>query len=362
MNLYQKRREQIYQKLNKEQKQAVLLFNEKNIRYLTGFTGDEAQLLLTLQGEAVLMSDSRFMGQIEAEVDKGVKVYNKTKSLLQELDTVITNQHIKQLVIEGDDISASLFMDLTDALQSVDVKLCYQWVEKLQMIKDEKEISLIKKAIEISEKSLKKVIPEIKPGISEKEIANLLDFQLKQDGLSDVSFETIVASGYRSAWPHGAASDKVIENNELVTIDFGGYYQGYTSDITRTFAVGEVPDELEKIYHIVLEANRRATDKARVGCTGLEVDRAAREYIKECGYGDYFGHGIGHGIGLNVHELTDPRLSFKDITLQKDMIITIEPGIYVPGLGGVRIEDDVLITDGEPEVLTTLPKAELIKL
>ncbi|MGX4645194.1 M24 family metallopeptidase [Holzapfeliella sp. JNUCC 80] len=362
MNLYQKRREQIYQKLNKEQKQAVLLFNEKNIRYLTGFTGDEAQLLLTLQGEAVLMSDSRFMGQIEAEVDKGVKVYNKTKALLQELDTVITNQHIKQLVIEGDDISASLFMDLTDALQSVDVKLCYQWVEKLQMIKDEKEISLIKKAIEISEKSLKKVIPEIKPGISEKEIANLLDFQLKQDGLSDVSFETIVASGYRSAWPHGAASDKVIENNELVTIDFGGYYQGYTSDITRTFAVGEVPDELEKIYHIVLEANRRATDKARVGCTGLEVDRAAREYIKECGYGDYFGHGIGHGIGLNVHELTDPRLSFKDITLQKDMIITIEPGIYVPGLGGVRIEDDVLVTDGEPEVLTTLPKAELIKL
>lgn len=362
MNLYQKRREQIYQKLTKEQKQAVLLFNEKNIRYLTGFTGDEAQLLLTVQGEAVLMSDSRFMGQIESEVDKQVEIYNKKKSLLKELSEVITSRNIKQLAIEGDHISASLFMDLADRLSLIELSFCHQWVEKLQMIKDTDEVSLIKKAIEISEKSLEKILPKIKPGITEKQVANLLDFQLKQDGLSDISFETIVASGYRSAWPHGAASDKKIKNNELVTIDFGGYYKGYTSDITRTFVVGEVSDELQRIYHIVLEANKRATDKARIGCTGLEVDRAAREYIQECGYGEYFGHGIGHGIGLNVHELTDPRLSFKDVTLQKDMIITIEPGIYVPGLGGVRIEDDVLVTDGEPEVLTTLSKAQLIKL
>ncbi|MEJ6348591.1 aminopeptidase P family protein [Holzapfeliella sp. He02] len=362
MNLYQTRREQIYQKLTKEQTQAMLVFNEKNIRYLTGFTGDEAQLLLTESGNAILMSDSRFMAQIETEVDDKVTIYNKTNSLLQELATVITKQKLTELVVEGDDISASLFIDLKESLSAIELTLCHQWVEQLQMIKDEGEISLIKKAIEISEQSLEKVLPKITPGITEKEIANLLDFQLKQDGLSDISFETIVASGYRSAWPHGAASDKKIEKNELVTIDFGGYYKGYTSDITRTFAVGEVSDELKKIYHIVLEANRRATAKAKIGCTGLEVDRAARKYIQECGYGQYFGHGIGHGIGLNVHELTDPRLSFKDVTLQKDMIITIEPGIYVPGLGGVRIEDDVLITDGEPEVLTSLPKAELIKL
>jgi Xaa-Pro aminopeptidase len=182
---------------------------------------------------------------------------------------------------------------------------------------------------------------------------------MRKNGAISSSFDIIVASGYRSALPHGVASDKVIEKGDFVTLDFGAYYKGYCSDITRTFAVGEPSDELKKIYSTVLKAQLRGMNGIKPGMTGKEADALTRDYIKEQGYGEYFGHSTGHGLGMEVHE--GPALSFRsDTALEQGMVVTVEPGIYVAGLGGVRIEDDIVITETGNESLTHSPKELII--
>ena len=232
-------------------------------------------------------------------------------------------------------------------------------IEELREVKDEEEVAIIEKACAIADQGFAFVLEMIKPGMTEIEVANQLDFFMRSKGASGVSFETIVASGLRSAMPHGVASHKVIEKGDLITLDFGCYYEGYVSDMTRTFAIGSIQPKLKEIYDIVLEAQLKVLAEAKPGLTGIQLDAIARDHIASYGYGDAFGHSTGHGIGLEIHE--GPNVSFRaDKQFVPGNVITDEPGIYLPGIGGVRIEDDLLITAEGNRVLTHAPKELII--
>jgi len=232
-------------------------------------------------------------------------------------------------------------------------------VEELRIIKDESEIEKIKKAVEIADQGFQFLIDFIEPGKSEKEVALELEFFMKRQGGEANAFDFIVASGKRGALPHGVASEKKIELGDLVTIDFGTVYQGYHSDITRTLAVGEPTAKLRDIYELVLTAQEKVIAEIKAGMDCFDADKIARDFIAEAGYKDNFGHGLGHGVGLEIHEA--PRLSYtSEAVLKAGMVVTDEPGIYVSGLGGVRIEDDLLITESGCEVLNSAPKELII--
>jgi len=232
-------------------------------------------------------------------------------------------------------------------------------VEKLRLIKSNEEIKILEEAAKIADHAFDHILTYIKPGLTEIAVMNELEFFMRKQGATSSSFDIIVASGLRSALPHGVASEKVIETGDFVTLDFGAYYKGYCSDITRTIAVGEPSDKLKEIYNIVLEAQLRGVNGIKAGLTGREADALTRDYITEKGYGEYFGHSTGHGIGLEIHEA--PGLAFRsDTVLEPGMAVTVEPGIYIPGIGGVRIEDDIIVTSEGNEVITKSPKELII--
>ena len=232
------------------------------------------------------------------------------------------------------------------------------FIEKLRMIKDEQEIATIRKACQISDQAFLDVLDFIKPGqTTELAVMNFLDARMRQLGASGASFDFIIASGYRSAMPHGVASDKVIRNGETLTMDFGCYYNHYVSDMTRTVHVGQVTDEEREIYDIVLRSNQALIEAAKAGLSCIDFDRIPRQIINDASYGPYFSHGIGHGIGLDIHEI--PYFGKSEEPIKAGMVLTDEPGIYLDGKYGVRIEDDLLITETGCEVLTLAPK-ELI--
>lgn len=233
-------------------------------------------------------------------------------------------------------------------------------MENLRLIKTEEERSILKQAAQIADDAFTHIQNYIRPGVKEIDISNELEFFMRKQGAASSSFDIIVASGYRAALPHGVASDKEIQSDELVTMDYGALFNGYCSDITRTVAVGDISSELQAIYNTVLEAQLRGVDGIKPGLTGKEADALTRDYIKEQGYGDYFGHSTGHGLGMEVHEA--PSLSFRsDKKLEEGMVVTVEPGIYIPNVGGCRIEDDIIMTSSGNERLTKAPK-ELIQL
>lgn len=227
------------------------------------------------------------------------------------------------------------------------------------MIKSEEEINIIKVACEIADNAFTHILNFIKPGVTELDVSNELEFFMRKQGATSSSFDIIVASGLRSALPHGVATDKVIETGDFVTLDFGAYYNGYISDITRTVAVGQPSEKLVEMYNAVLESQLLAVEKVGPGMTGAQADAIARDYLKSKGLGDAFGHSLGHGIGLEVHE--GPGLNFRsEVVLEPNMLVTIEPGVYIPGIGGVRIEDDILITETGNEILNHSDKQLII--
>lgn len=341
---------------------AMIIYNQANYRYLTNFTGEEAQLILTAEGERFLLSDSRFAGQIKAQAPGELNVIMKHGNDYDELTKVLKTLKLKKVLVEGEFVSAIEYQKLQSLNPDLDFEMCEELVEQVRNVKDELEIQALRTAINISMESFNAILPMVKPGTKERDIAAKLDYLFKVNGGDGPDFDTIVASGLRSAWAHGVASDKKIEEGDMVVIDFGSFYHGYAADITRTVSVGKVDPELEKIYQIVLKAQERGIAAAVEGNYGRDVDQAARGYITQAGYGEYFGHGIGHGIGLEIHELCQPALPFSKQKLVDNMVHTVEPGIYLPNKGGVRIEDDVLINGQNPEVLSTLPKKDLISL
>ena len=335
---------------------AFLVTDLLNLRYLANFTGTTGIAIIT-QEEAVFVTDFRYVQQATKQAVGFTLLQNK-REIFTDINDYLIAHNIKTVGIEADEMSVSTYLRLQKLFEA-EIVTTQGLVEKIREIKDEDELARIKQACAITDEAFEHILTFIKPGITEIQVANEMERFLKEKGAEAMSFDTIVASGYRSAMPHGVASDKVIEYGDVVTLDFGCYYNGYSSDMTRTIAVGKIDPKLEEIYHIVLEAHEAVNRAAKAGMTGKQLDSIARDYITEKGYGDYFGHGLGHAVGLNVHEL--PGLNQRSETpLEVNMVVTNEPGIYIDGLGGVRIEDDLIIQADGVEIINRSPKHLII--
>ncbi|RSK27809.1 aminopeptidase P family protein [Bacillus sp. HMF5848] len=326
----------------------LVISSSINRQYVTRFTGSAGVAVIS-KTTAVFITDFRYVEQANKQIS-GFSIIKHEGPIIEEIAKTVKSMGIKKLGFEQDHMTYSTYNSYDNAIDTELVPVS-GLVESLRLYKNAEELSIMKQAAQIADAAFDHILTYIRPGIREVDVANELEFFMRKQGAVSSSFDIIVASGYRSALPHGVASDKVIEKGEFVTLDFGAYYKGYCSDITRTLAVGEVSDELKKIYNIVLEAQLRGMNGIKPGLTGREADALTRDYITEQGYGEYFGHSTGHGLGMEVHE--GPGLSVRsDIVLKPGMVVTVEPGIYVPNLGGVRIEDDTVITENGNETLT----------
>lgn len=335
---------------------ALLITSGYNRRYITGFTGTAGVAVITHE-KAVFITDFRYTQQAQKEIT-GFEIVQHTKPIMEEVGIQLEKMGVKSVGFEKDDMSYGMFEIYQKAVKSELVPVS-GLVEKIRLIKTEQEIKIIKVAANIADAAFNHIITYITPGKTELEVSNELEFFMRKQGASSSSFDIIVASGLRSALPHGVATQKIIEKGDFVTLDFGALYNGYISDLTRTVAIGEPSEQLKEIYQIVLEAQLKSLKEIKPGMTGIQADAVARDHIKSKGYGEAFGHSLGHGIGLEVHE--GPGLSFRSKTvLEPGMVITIEPGIYVPNVGGVRIEDDTVVTSTGNEKLTHSTKELLI--
>ncbi|SEA65353.1 Xaa-Pro aminopeptidase [Desulfuromusa kysingii] len=336
-----------------EKLDAIIIFGLPNIRYLSGFTGTDGVFFLAAN-RSVFFTDSRYISQAEKQVKADqIKCYrNKLKTVADQL----LSSGCKRVGIDAEVVSVALFEELKRYVgDSVQWCLLGSQLQPLRGVKTDAEIVSLKKAAYLNSQAFASVLPLFRPGVTELEISQELEFSLKRLGGEANAFDFIVASGIRGALPHGVASDKRLQAGELVTIDFGTRVNGYHSDETVTLAIGEVDRNLRQIFDIVLEAHDSALEAIRPGMLISELDAVARNYIASQGYGDYFGHALGHGVGLEIHEF--PAVSSRsDQRLLAGMVITIEPGIYISGTGGVRIEDTVVVTDCGFEKLTLIPK------
>lgn len=337
----------------------IIAYSPENLRYLSGFTGSTGYVIIS-EKEAGFVTDFRYTEQA-SEQCKGFEIIKNESPLVDYLSNTIKKYKIKRLAFEDNFMTVDFYEKLREKIKDTTEMIpLKEKVEEIRIIKDNDELENIKRAAEIADLAFSHILNYIRPGIKEKDIALELEYFMKKHGSSNNSFEFIIASGYRSSMPHGVATDKKINNGDLLTLDYGCVYNGYCSDMTRTIVVGKATDEQRKIYNIVLKAQEEAMLHIRAGVFGKEVDKVARDIIAEAGYGDNFGHGLGHGVGLAIHE--EPRLSpVGNRILEENMVVTNEPGIYIPGFGGVRIEDLVVVGKEGPIVLSRSPK-ELIEL
>jgi len=329
-----------------------------NIRYLTNFTGEDA-FLIAVNEKLFLIVDSRFTTQAKSEVYKEVEVLEYSGSITEFIKNILLKYRVHWLGIERNRLNLDLYLSLKE-LQFINLVPLTNVIELLRIVKDEEETATVRKACEISSKSFLETLPFIKEGITEKDIAAELEYRFRKNGADKLSFDTIVAAGERGALPHGTPSDRKIRAHELIVMDFGVFYNGYASDTTRTVCIGEPDEESLKVYNIVEEAQKLGRETVKEGIYCKDLDVKVRNFIKEKGYGEYFIHGLGHGVGLEIHELpfVNGRSPFE---LKENMVITVEPGIYLPNKFGVRIEDTILVKKDKGEVLTNLPH-DLIKL
>jgi len=332
---------------------AILFTDLKNLRFLCGFTGTDAALLF-LKGRTVFLTDSRYTQQAREQVQADEIIQYPTK--VEGIAEALSRHGVKVLGFEAENLScASLERLRSAAKEELQWKALAKELQGLRRHKSAAELAALEEATAIAARGFDKILPLLRPGVPESDIARELEFALRLEGGQEKSFDFIVASGIRGALPHGVASGKRIEAGELVTIDFGTVVRGYHSDETVTLAVGEVPDELRLVYDIVLEAHDLAAAALRPGAALKDVDAVARDFIASKGYGEFFGHGLGHGVGLDVHEFPVLNPRSPDLA-EPGMVVTIEPGIYLPGKGGVRIEDMYVVTQQGCRVLTRIPK------
>ncbi|RYG74665.1 aminopeptidase P family protein [Lentibacillus lipolyticus] len=345
------------QQLEGEKLDAILVMSPVNRRYLTGFSGTAGAVIVS-QNDARFITDFRYIEQANEQA-AGFTVVEHKQLIHEVISSQLKEMDVKRLGFEKDHVTFSTY-ELYKETFSAELVGVSGLVENLRLKKSEEELNILKKAAQIADDAFTHIQRYLEPGVKEIDISNELEFFMRQQGATSSSFDIIVASGYRAALPHGVASEKEIQSGELVTMDYGALINGYCSDITRTVAVGEINSELQAIYNTVLEAQLRGVNGLKPGITGKEADALTRDYIKEQGYGDYFGHSTGHGLGMEVHE--GPSLSFRsDKELEEGMVVTVEPGIYIPNVGGCRIEDDMILTRSGSERLTKAPK-ELIQL
>ena len=327
----------------------------KNLYYVTKYTGSYGFAIIGKDYQYFL-SDFRYREQVKKEVPNFTFIEIEG-SLIKSLNKVVELENINKLgfdkKIRYSDFE--LFSKLSCELVPMD-----NVVESIRISKSDEEIKLLKKACQITDQALEYILGILEPGMVERDVEIMLMNKMIDLGADSTWDRFIVASGYRGAMPHGMASDKVILEGELVTFDIGCFYKGYCSDMTRTVAMGEVSQELKDIYSIVFEAQTRGVEAAKAGITGKELDSVCRDHITKAGFGDYFKHGTGHGLGLDVHEAPKVNQAY-DKPLELGACVTIEPGIYIEGLGGVRIEDDVILTKDGCIILNEFPK-ELITI
>lgn len=338
----------------------MLITNPYNIRYLSGFTGSSGFLFLS-SSEVILFTDFRYIEQAQEETsNKGLKVVKHGQPAFKSIKEHLQKLDIKEVYFEKNQVTYAEYERLNKELDFLELKPHEGIVEELRACKDKEEVKNIEKACEIADNAFSMILAYISPGLNERDISLELEYFMKKSGARDTSFDIIVASGERSALPHGVASDKKLARQEFVKMDFGALYNGYSSDMTRTIFLGKAGTKEKNIYDIVEKAQREALNKIKPGMKAWEADEIARNIINQEGYKDCFGHGLGHGVGLEVHET--PTLSPNSNTVLKaGMVVTIEPGVYIPGFGGVRIEDTALVTESGIKPLTVTTK-ELIEL
>ncbi|MBM7622747.1 M24 family metallopeptidase [Sporohalobacter salinus] len=337
----------------------IIINNPKNRYYLSGFTGTAGTVLIT-EEEAVLITDFRYIDQANNQATD-FKVVEHGNYKIETLKKELQRLEVEKLGFEACYESYQQYNQYQRKLDFLELIATENVVKKMRKVKDESELNTIQKAVKITDDAFSHIIEYIEPGMTEKEVSLELEYFMKQKGASAKAFDFIVASGKRGAMPHGVATDKEIAVGELVTFDLGCVYQRYNSDLTRNLIIGAAPTvKQQEVYETVLEAQLAAIDAIEPGKTGAEIDQVAREIITEAGYGDDFRHGLGHGVGLEVHE--GPRLAQnKDKELKPGMVVTVEPGIYLSGWGGIRIEDIVVITEEGCDILTEASK-ELIRV
>jgi len=330
----------------------ILITCLENVHYLSEFTGSDAALVMT-ETKGYFLTDSRYTTQAREEVS-GFEIIEYQKKI-EGLSDLINDLGLRGIGFEPHNVTYGTYRELAEKISAGELISIDERIRNIRAVKDDEEIGRIKRAIDIASKSLRENIWRITPGTQEREIALELEFSMRRNEAENIAFDTVVASGGRAALPHGKASEKRIDKGDLVIIDFGSRYRGYYSDETCTFFCGKLNRRQKEVYQIVKDAHDKAIASIRPGRKAMELDAIARSWIKEAGYGDYFGHGTGHGVGLAVHENPVIGPESKDI-LEEGMVFTVEPGIYIPGWGGVRIEDMVLVTENACEVLTGLSK------
>ena len=357
--MFKRRVAQLTEQMQDKGIQALMITDSKNRMYLSGFTGSSGVLIVTLKG-TYLLTDFRYIEQAQAQVDESIQVVQHEQPVTKTILELMMELTIKELVFEKHHLAYGRYETYQKELEGIHLIPGEDLVSQLRLVKDEQEIKLMEKAIAIADEAFLHIINYIEEGVKERDLSLELEHFMKSQGASAAAFEIIVASGERAALPHGVASDKKLKKGEFVKMDFGAKYQGYCSDITRTVVLGNASNKQKEIYNLVLAAQTNALEMIETGLTAKQADRLARSIIEKSGYGEYFGHGLGHGIGLNVHE--NPRLSpHYDTQLAEGMTVTIEPGVYIPGFGGVRIEDIIVMKASGCQVLTQSTK-ELIEI
>ncbi len=340
--------------LREKKADAVVVNKEVNLHYFSGFRGDDS-LLLVSPDDALLVTDSRYTEQAAQQAPL-FEIVEQKDGLFARAAECVKARGWKKLAFEGNAMLYDTFVRFGEQLDhnaTLDVSV---HLDRLREVKEAEEISRIRKACEIADAAFLDVVKFIRPGVSEREVAVRLETTMRSLGSERPAFTTIVASGERGSLPHGIATEKLIVSGEFVTMDFGAVYEGYHSDMTRTVCVGHASDPQRKLYGIVLDAQELGVSLVKPGVSGKEVDGVVRQRLTDAGYGENFGHGLGHSLGLEIHE--EPRLSKKSDCehLLPGMLVTVEPGVYLPGEGGLRIEDTVLVTETGGEPLTASSK------
>lgn len=351
--------EQLEQSMNEKGWDSLLVTDPKHVYYLTGFASDPHERflgLLLVRGEEPTL----IVPALDAEAAnaassvKNIVTHGDTDNPYALLQRLFKGS-IGTLGIEKEQLTVARYEELSAAVSAKQYADIGPLLRSMRVNKSPEEIKRMKHAMELIEEVLRQGLKSVKTGVTEIEIVAELEYLMKKLGAQGPSFETMVLSGPKTALPHGTPGDRKIQHGDLLMFDMGVYADGYASDITRTFAVGDISPELKKIYNAVLEANLQGIQAIKPGATLASVDKAARDAIENAGYGPYFLHRLGHGLGMDVHEYPSVHGNNADL-VQPGMVFTVEPGVYVAGLGGVRIEDDIFVTDNGVEVLTSYPK------
>jgi Xaa-Pro aminopeptidase len=320
----------------------MIVMKPENRRYVSGFTGSAGIAIIT-ENEAFLVTDFRYVEQAEQE-SAGYRVVKHGDRIMDTLKEIVLASGCASVGFEKDYVTFANYELLGKSLDNVTLKPTENAIESLRAVKDQEEIDLISRAAAIADSAFVHMCSVLKPGITEKDAAVELEYYMRQKGSQRNSFPPIIASGPRASLPHAQPTDRVVQTGDMVKMDFGGTFGGYCSDLTRTVFIGSLSEKQKRIYQIVLESQLLAIEGVTAGKKGTEIDGIARKHISENGFGEYFGHGLGHGVGLYIHE--SPRLSQTSTdTLQSGNIVTIEPGIYIPDWGGVRIEDMLVVKE-----------------